>query len=33
MMTENNPPSYDQVVSGEAYQKQAPYNPNYAPKS
>ncbi|XP_031635364.1 uncharacterized protein LOC116348484 isoform X1 [Contarinia nasturtii] len=25
-----NPPSYDQVVrGGEAYQKQAPYNPNY----
>ncbi|XP_037904197.1 disheveled-associated activator of morphogenesis 2 isoform X3 [Hermetia illucens] len=24
-----NPPSYDQVVSSEATQKQAPYNPNY----
>ncbi|XP_055324948.1 uncharacterized protein LOC129579194 isoform X2 [Sitodiplosis mosellana] len=26
-----NPPSYDQVVrGGDAYQKQAPYNPNYS---
>lgn len=25
-----NPPSYDQVMrGGEAYQKQAPYNPNF----
>lgn len=25
-----NPPSYDQVIrGGEAYQKQAPYNPNF----
>uniref|UniRef100_A0A1B0CHQ7 Putative conserved secreted protein n=1 Tax=Lutzomyia longipalpis TaxID=7200 RepID=A0A1B0CHQ7_LUTLO len=24
-----NPPSYDQVVGNDAYQKQAPYNPGY----
>lgn len=24
-----NPPSYDQVLSAEQYQKQAPYNPGY----
>ncbi|XP_055702422.1 protein shisa-5 isoform X3 [Phlebotomus papatasi] len=27
--TTMNPPSYDQVVSNDAYQKQAPYNPSY----
>lgn len=25
-----NPPSYNEVVGNEAYQKQAPYNPNYS---
>lgn len=25
-----NPPSYDQVVTAEPYQKQAPYNPDYS---
>uniref|UniRef100_A0A6B2E895 Putative conserved secreted protein n=1 Tax=Phlebotomus kandelakii TaxID=1109342 RepID=A0A6B2E895_9DIPT len=25
-----NPPTYDQVVSTDAYQKQSPYNPNYS---
>ncbi|XP_059613376.1 uncharacterized protein LOC132259666 isoform X2 [Phlebotomus argentipes] len=24
-----NPPSYDQVVGNDAYQKQSPYNPSY----
>ncbi|GAB0093830.1 integral component of membrane [Sergentomyia squamirostris] len=27
--TNMNPPSYDQVVNNDAYQKQSPYNPNY----
>lgn len=25
-----NPPSYNEVVGNEAYQKQAPYNPNFS---
>lgn len=25
-----NPPSYNEVVGSEAYQKQAPYNPNFS---
>jgi len=25
-----NPPPYEQVVGGEAYQKQSPYNPGFS---
>lgn len=30
VLVEHNPPPYDQVVRGEVYQKQSPYNPNYS---